>query len=109
MGRMFRIITEGNLDFPPAGPALAVADGEPFVQGGAPFIEVGGPTGVVHSLPKPTTRIPAVVEPVRRHGVRRQIEVREIGNHGQHPGSAEAQVVEFLPVVLGVAEPQPAT
>src|SRR5262249_37446590 len=39
---------------------------EPFVQGGAPFIEVGGPTGVVHSLPKPTPRIPAIVEPLRQ-------------------------------------------
>jgi Mrp family chromosome partitioning ATPase len=71
MGRMFRIITEGNLDFPPAGHTV-VAEGEPFVQTGAPFIEVGGPTGVVHSLPKPVQRI-TVTEPPRPPVVTRTV------------------------------------
>jgi Mrp family chromosome partitioning ATPase len=50
---MFRIITEAATDYPNGGPAVvAIADAEPFVNGGAPFIEVGGPNGPVHSLPK---------------------------------------------------------
>ena len=53
MGRMFRIITAGSPDSPNGGPAtMALDDAEPFVGGGAPFIEVGGPNGPVHSLPK---------------------------------------------------------
>src|SRR5205085_9423792 len=53
MGRMFRIITAASPEPPNGGPAtMALDDAEPFVGGGAPFIEVGGPNGPVHSLPK---------------------------------------------------------
>lgn len=64
MGRMFRIITEGSLDYPAGGGPAAVAlpDPEPFVSGGAPYIEVGGPNGPVHSLPKPAPKAVAGVE-----------------------------------------------
>lgn len=49
MGRMFRIISEGHDTTPPStGPAVAVED--------VPYVEVGGPDGVVTSIlapPKP--------------------------------------------------------
>lgn len=66
MGRMFRIITEGSLDYP--GRGTTVAEAEPFLDGSAPYIEVGGPQPVFHGLPKLPTRITAtepkaVVEP----------------------------------------------
>ena len=36
--------------------------------------------------------------------VRRDVEVREVGHDRQHAGGAEAERLELLPVVLGVAE-----
>src|SRR5687768_16795745 len=64
MGRMFRIITEGGTDYPGGGPsAVAIADGEPYVGGGAPFIEVGGPNGPVHSFPKPVPKAVGTIDP----------------------------------------------
>lgn len=53
MGRMFRIITEGNLDYHTGGTAVAE---DTFVSGTAPYIEVGGPAPV-YSGPKPVPRI----------------------------------------------------
>lgn len=61
MGRMFRIITEGNLDLP--GAATATAEGDPFVSGTAPYIEVGGPGGSTNNIPKPVSRIAALETP----------------------------------------------
>src|SRR4051794_35393349 len=56
MGRMFRIITEGPIEAVSAGAALAhTSEPEAFVNGGAPYIEVGGPTAVFHG-PKATHR-----------------------------------------------------
>jgi Mrp family chromosome partitioning ATPase len=62
MGRMFRIITEGSLDYPNGGPAAAVAD-DPFPAGSAPYIEVGGPAPVYSGLPKPAPRAIAAEPP----------------------------------------------
>ena len=60
MGRMFRIITEGGQEPQPASQAVAEV----------PFVEVGGPEGVVTSIPLPTTRVvietPPDVIPVSR-------------------------------------------
>jgi Mrp family chromosome partitioning ATPase len=53
MGRMFRIITEGGAEGPRA---IGLPD-----RGGAadvPFVEVGGPEGVVTSVPRPAARPP---------------------------------------------------
>lgn len=52
MGRMFRIITEGGAE---GAHPVALAD-----RGAAevPFVEVGGPEGVVTSVPRPATRPP---------------------------------------------------
>lgn len=59
MGRMFRIITEGPIEAVTAGAALAHAHSaeEPFVSGGAPYIEVGSGAPVFHA-PKATRSIP---------------------------------------------------
>ena len=61
MGRMFRIITEGGQEPHPSS-SSAIAD--------VPFVEVGGPEGVVTSIPLPATRatvaIPPAVIPVPR-------------------------------------------
>ncbi len=57
MGRMFRIITEGSLDYP--GIAATAPDGEAFVSGAAPYIEVGGPQPIFHGLPKLPNRVTA--------------------------------------------------
>ncbi len=54
MGRMFRLISEGSLDYP--GRSVAVENG-PFIEGSAPYIEVGGPQPVFHGLPKLPSRI----------------------------------------------------
>src|SRR5262245_34547220 len=47
MGRMFRIITEGGLEPLPSLQAAAAV----------PFVEVGGPEGVVTSIPLPAARV----------------------------------------------------
>jgi Mrp family chromosome partitioning ATPase len=52
---MFRIISEGGHEFSNGGPA-ALTEIEPFVGGGAPFVEVGGPNGPVLSVPHPATK-----------------------------------------------------
>ncbi|QEL13175.1 CpsD/CapB family tyrosine-protein kinase [Limnoglobus roseus] len=57
MGRMFRIITEGSLDYP--GIAATAPDSEAFVTGSAPYIEVGGPQPIFHGLPKLPNRVTA--------------------------------------------------
>ena len=49
---------------------------------------------------------PVVVELPRDQVVRRQIEMREVGNDWQHAGGIEAQRFELLAVELGVAERQ---
>jgi Mrp family chromosome partitioning ATPase len=64
MGRMFRIITDGGFTDPNRGGAVAISDADPYVNGGAPFIEVGAPSGPVQSLPKPApTPAPAPTKP----------------------------------------------
>lgn len=55
MGRMFRIITEGGQEPHPSGQATAVAD--------VPFVEVGGPEGVVTSIPLPVSRAVVAAPP----------------------------------------------
>jgi Mrp family chromosome partitioning ATPase len=65
MGRMFRIISEGSHEFPNGGPAVALTEAEPFIGGGAPFVEVGGPNGAVHSLPKPAPKLVATIDAPR--------------------------------------------
>ncbi|MGL4422670.1 MAG: hypothetical protein ACRCZF_18520, partial [Gemmataceae bacterium] len=60
MGRMFRIITEGNLDYPTVTTAT-VTESEPYVQGSAPFIEVGGPNGPITTIPKPIRKAEPMV------------------------------------------------
>lgn len=57
MGRAFRIITEGSLDYP--GRATTVVENDPFLDGSAPYVEVGGPQPVFHGLPKLPARITA--------------------------------------------------
>lgn len=57
MGRMFRIITDGSLDFPGSGAVGTATENGPFIDGSAPYIEVGGPQPIYHGLPKPTARI----------------------------------------------------
>jgi len=53
MGRMFRIITEGQESAPAQGDrATALLDAP---QDDVPFVEVGGPTGLITSIPKPLT------------------------------------------------------
>jgi Mrp family chromosome partitioning ATPase len=56
MGRMFRLISEGSLDFPGRSSTSTVENG-PFIDGAAPFIEVGGPQPIFHGLPKLPTRV----------------------------------------------------
>jgi Mrp family chromosome partitioning ATPase len=51
MGRMFRIITEGPESQNPASDRSGTALLEPPVDD-VPFVEVGGPTGLVTSIPK---------------------------------------------------------
>jgi len=65
MGRMFRIITEGNLDYPTAG--TTAHETESYVNGSVPYIEVGGPVPVMHAIPnpKPLPRVVTTVEPMR--------------------------------------------
>ncbi|HET6575742.1 MAG TPA: hypothetical protein VFG68_19230 [Fimbriiglobus sp.] len=58
MGRMFRIITEGGSEPLPSLQAAAEV----------PFIEVGGPEGVVTSIPLPAAAMPPDVIPVPRPG-----------------------------------------
>lgn len=63
MGRMFRIITDGSLDFPGSGATAVATEGGPFIDGSAPYVEVGGPQPIFHGLPKqPTRPAPAPVE-----------------------------------------------
>ena len=66
MGRMFRIITEGSLDYPGRAATATATENAPFIDGSAPYVEVGGPQPIFHGLPKLPSRIapvPAVVEP----------------------------------------------
>ena len=49
---------------------------------------------------------PAVVEPAGEHAIGSHVEVREIGDHGEDAGVAEAETLELLAVVLGIAERQ---
>jgi Mrp family chromosome partitioning ATPase len=62
MGRMFRVITEGSLDYPGNSTAStnSTHDADPFVGGSVPYIEVGG-ANPRFSLPRLTTTI----EPVK--------------------------------------------
>lgn len=65
MGRMFRIITESGRDTPRHPGDPATASGPTLAVEVVPFVEVGGPDGVVTSIPLPTPRPPApVVVPV---------------------------------------------
>lgn len=59
MGRMFRIITEGSLDFPGRASAATATENGPYIDGSAPYIEVGGPQPIFHGLPKLPVRITA--------------------------------------------------
>ena len=47
---------------------------------------------------------PLVVESRRERAIRCQVEVAEVGNDRQHAGGGEAERLEFLAVVFGVAE-----
>lgn len=58
MGRMFRIINDQGLPFSGQTRPVALAEPEPFVETGAPFIEVGGPNGPVMTLPKTQATAP---------------------------------------------------
>ena len=53
MGRMFRIITEGG-----AEGQLPVGLADRGVAAEIPFVEVGGPEGIVTSIPRPVARSP---------------------------------------------------
>ncbi len=66
MGRMFRIVTGGGHEPHPTEDASPSADALAVEE--VPFVEVGGPEGVVTSIPKPTaSAAPApVVIPVPR-------------------------------------------
>lgn len=58
MGRTFRIITESSLDYPGrAANATASENAAPFIDGTAPYIEVGGPQPIFHGLPKLPARV----------------------------------------------------
>jgi Mrp family chromosome partitioning ATPase len=63
MGRMFRIITEGSLDYP--GHAATATESEPFLNGSAPYIEVGGPQPIFHGLPKQPARVTTAEKPAQ--------------------------------------------
>ncbi len=56
MGRMFRIITEGSLDYPGRSAATATEPG-PFGDSSAPYVEVGGPQPIFHGIPKLPSRV----------------------------------------------------
>ncbi len=66
MGRMFRIISEGNSDSTAVlddDRPLAVADR--FVVEEVPYVEIGGPDGLITSIPKPpSVRIVPSIIPV---------------------------------------------
>lgn len=57
MGRMFRIITEGSLDYPGRTSTVSAPESSPYIDGSAPYVEVGGPQPVFHGLPKLPSRI----------------------------------------------------
>lgn len=101
MGRMFRIISEST---PEAAVATLVAEGEPFVLGSAPFIEVGGPAGVVHSLPKPAPRaLDAIKLPTRQILDERYLSV---ALHQIAPKPAEPAPAAISPDVVAFHHPE---
>lgn len=101
MGRMFRIITESSLDYPGRASTATATENGPYIDGSAPYIEVGGPQPIFHGLPKLPARIqptppaahavepPAAVQPAvrvadehryvaRMHGIARKPAVESV-------------------------------
>ncbi len=91
MGRMFRIITEGNLDSHRGTTTTVFPDAEPFISGSVPFIEVGGTTPIMNAIPKPMP-----VEPIKTHPM---------------PALPTRQVMDdrYLSVALHQIAPKPST
>jgi len=65
MGRMFRIISEGGAETAALLDHRPVAVADRFVVEEIPFIEIGGPDGLITSIPKPIVRVaPSIIPAV---------------------------------------------